>query len=90
MTYRANYIDRGARRWPQVAASGRKASLRAKSGRTYPAQPLTDAEVRRLIEAIGGNGPIAVRNGQINVRRGKGSKQRAAYYDDAAVPYLKH
>jgi site-specific recombinase XerD len=100
-----------------MSASGRKASVRAKSGRTFPAQPLTDGEVRSLIDAIGGNGPIAVRNralimliyrsglrisealslrpadlthGQINVRRGKGSKQRVAYYDDAAVPYLKH
>jgi integrase len=85
--------------------------------RKYPAETLTDDEVRRLIDAIGARGPIAVRNralivllwrsglrisealslrpsdlsnGQINVRRGKGSRQRVAFYDEVAVPYLQH
>jgi site-specific recombinase XerD len=104
-----------------MGAKASKASVRAKSasnrGRRFPAQPLTDAEVRKLLDAITGNGPLAVRNravivliyrsglrisealslrpadlanGQINVRRGKGAKQRVAYYDDTATPYLNH
>jgi integrase len=99
----------------------REPSPRAKSGsnrgRKFAAEPLTVDEVRRLIDAAGGNGAMAVRNralivllwrsglrisealavrpsdiesGKINVRRGKGSKQRIAYYDEVAVPYLQH
>jgi integrase len=76
---------------------------------------LTADEVERLLAAIGGNGPLAVRNraliallwrsglrvseclslrpsdvhaGTINVRNGKGAKQRTATYDSLAVGYL--
>lgn len=38
-------------------------SLRlANKGRRFPAEPLTDDEVRRLVAAVRGRGPIAVRN----------------------------
>jgi integrase len=94
-----------------------KRHSRANRGRKFAAEPLTEAEVRRLVEATGGNGAVAVRNralivllwrsglrisealalrpsdierGKINVRRGKGSKQRQAYFDEVAVPYLEH
>jgi integrase len=84
-------------------------------GKRFPAEPLTRDEVERLLAAIHGNGPLAVRNraliavlwrsglrvsealalrpsdvhaGTINVRNGKGSKQRTATYDRDAVGYL--
>jgi integrase len=97
----------------------RKPRPRAKSGarrpRKFAVETLTAAEVEQLLEATGGNGPVAVRNraviallwrsglrisealslrpadvdaGKINVRRGKGSKQRVAFYDSPAVGYL--
>jgi site-specific recombinase XerD len=34
----------------------------ANKGRRYPAEPLTDEEIRALLNAISGRGPIAVRN----------------------------
>jgi integrase len=84
-------------------------------GKRFPAEPLTEQEVERLLDAIHGNGPLAVRNralislmwrsglrvsealslrpsdvhaGTINVRNGKGQKQRTATYDSRAVGYL--
>jgi integrase len=94
-----------------------RAKKRPKPSYTLPAQPLTDGEIRSLLETIGTSGPIAVRNralvalmwrsglrisealnllpcdvdmptGQINVREGKGSKQRVTYCDDLAIEYL--
>jgi integrase len=94
----------------------KSAQNRSNKGRRFPAEPLTDAEIERLIAAIKGSRPIAVRNralimllwrsglrisealalrpsdiegGKVNVRNGKGSKQRIAYFDDIAVPYLQ-
>jgi integrase len=85
------------------------------SGKRFPAEPLTSDEVQRLLDAISGNGLLAVRNraliallwrsglrisealslrpsdvaaGTINVRNGKGSKQRVAAYDSHASGYL--
>jgi site-specific recombinase XerD len=102
-----------------MAATARNASIgarkRPKPLTTRPAEPLTDAEARLLLETIGTGGPIAIRNralvallwrsglrisealslrpsdinmqtGEINVRRGKGRKQRMAQLDNAAVP----
>lgn len=87
----------------------------ANKGRTFPAEPLTENEVERLLATIHGNRPLAVRNraliallwrsglrisealslrpsdvlaGRINVREGKGRKQRCALYDDRAAGYL--
>jgi integrase/recombinase XerD len=84
-------------------------------GAKYAAETLTVDEVERLLDACGGNGPLAVRNrallallwrsglrisealalrpsdvsaGKINVRNGKGGKQRVATYDRMAVGYL--
>jgi integrase len=84
-------------------------------GRRFPAEPLTADEVERLLGAVKGNGPLAVRNralialiwrsglrvsealalrpsdvhnGTINVRNGKGNKQRTVTYDARAVGYL--
>jgi integrase/recombinase XerD len=84
-------------------------------GKRFPADPLTEDEVQRLLGAITGSRPLAVRNraliallwrsglrisealslrpsdvhaGTINVRNGKGSKQRVACYDSYASRYL--
>jgi site-specific recombinase XerD len=34
----------------------------ANAGRKYPAEPLTEAEVRQLLDAVPGRGPLALRN----------------------------
>lgn len=104
---------KGADMPSKVAADQSKSP--SNRGRRFPAEPLTRDEVERLLGAIKGNGPLAVRNralislmwrsglrvsealslrpsdveaGTINVREGKGRKQRTVVYDSAAAGYL--
>jgi site-specific recombinase XerD len=86
-------------------------------GKRFPAEPLDDAEVRKLIAAVRGSGPLAVRNRalvavlygsglrvaealdlhprdvvaggrELNVRHGKGDKQRFVALHPEAAPLL--
>src|SRR5439155_19626409 len=86
-------------------------------GKKFEPEPLTEDEAERVLDAIKGNGPLAVRNralvamlwrsgvrvsealslkpsdidfvhGMLNIRRGKGSKQRIAVIDRRAIDRL--